>query len=92
MDVSVNIAQARNINGDIKEYCQRLVDQTSVLKSNLKTIENNWESTGQDKEEYVTQLNKQVSNINSLSQALNALYNVVENHLDELERISANQL
>lgn len=89
MDVSVEIAQAREYNRLLAEYSQQLTDSKGDLDTNLGKITSNWESNGQDKTDYVKELEQQATNVEIIANSLRSLNASITAHLDELERTAA---
>ena len=91
-NVRINRALVREAMGVITEKNQLLQDANSELKRKLEQIAQNWESTGVDREEYYTELTKQVDRIKGLARLLGTLKRTIISYLESLEAASSSSM
>lgn len=65
---------------EIMSENQKLADACEVLSSCLNQISANWESNGADKQSYVTELEKQINNIDYLTSSIKDVANTLRNY------------
>ncbi|MGM9881849.1 MAG: hypothetical protein ACI31S_03285 [Bacilli bacterium] len=89
-DVVVKDPQAAiEVCETINENNQKLYNAAEVLNRSLQQIESDWESSGADKESYVTELEKQIKNIFQLSETTKKVASAIRYYAESAQETSS---
>lgn len=86
MDIQVkNEDAAISTCQQILSYTQQTDGHIESLEGALKRIVSEWESSGKDKESYVTELEKQIQNLRIMEKSMNDLANSILKYVENIK-------
>lgn len=93
VDIEIKSAeQAISICNEILAYNKQNDELISTLENALNGINKYWESTGQDKESYVTELKKQIGNLNIVHSETERLGRTIISYADNVKATSQKKI
>jgi len=84
-----NEERALSTCNQILNYVRETSGSVDSLESALSKMSSAWDSTGTDKESYVGELEKQITNINTLMQHIKEIANTVIYHVNTAKETAA---
>ena len=90
MDIQVKDEQralASCTNG--KNHQKKLNDAINSLESLINKVKTTWESTGADKETYILELEKQISNLRVIGDSGMKFFNTIQSYITQIQQLRA---
>lgn len=89
MDIQVkDFSRALSSCETVSKYVNELNGHVDALEDILVKVKTKWESTGQDKESYMVELEKQVSNLTFINQQIDTFVKQIRNYVHSVQETS----
>ena len=89
--MSINFSAAEQYSAELKECRQLIAEIRNSLKSDINTINTEWDSTGKDRAYFLENMEVQIENIKYLNEGITLLYTAIDNYIRETRQNQSNR-